>query len=215
MNYGLRSYFRSSCSWRVRIVLAWKGLQADMIPVHLVQDGGEQHKEEHKALNPMRQLPVLLVGDQPISQSVAIMEYLEEVHPTPPLLPSSPLERARVREMVEVINSGIQPIQNLSVMQELKRKFEIDKEGTLGWSRYWITRGFGALETLVIQSHGRYSSGDQVTLADVCLVPQIYNARRFGVEMEAFPTLLKIEKELDAIEAFAAARPEVQGDFPG
>jgi len=215
VKYGLRSYFRSSCSWRVRIALAWKGLDVDMVPVHLVKDGGEQHQDAHKTLNPMRQLPVLMVGDEPISQSVAILEYLEERHPHPALLPSDPLGRARVREMVEVINSGIQPIQNLSVMQELKRTFDIDKDGTLSWSRYWITRGFDALETLVIRSNGRYSSGDQVTLADVCLVPQIYNARRFGVEMEAFPTLLKIEKELDAIEAFAAARPEVQGDFPG
>ena len=215
MSYSLRTYYRSSCSWRVRIALALKGVDASMIPVHLVKDGGEQHGLEHASLNPMRQLPVLLVGDQPISQSVAIIEYLEEVHPTPSLLPEDPLGRAQVREMVEVINSGIQPIQNLSVMQELAKQFEIDKEGTIAWSRGWITRGFEALESLVIRSHERYSWGDQVTIADVCLVPQIYNARRFGVEMSAFPTLLKVEKELNAIEAFATARPEVQGDFPG
>ena len=215
MSYSLRTYYRSSCSWRVRIALALKGVDASMIPVHLVKDGGEQHAQEHASLNPMRQLPVLLVGDQPISQSVAIIEYLEEVHPTPSLLPEDPLGRAQVREMVEVFNSGIQPIQNLSVMQELAKQFQIDKDGTIAWSRGWITRGFEALESLVIRSHGRYSWGDQITIADVCLVPQIYNARRFGVEMSAFPTLLKVENELNAIEAFATARPEVQGDFPG
>ena len=215
MSYSLRTYYRSSCSWRVRIALALKGVDANMIPVHLVKDGGEQHGPEHANLNPMRQLPVLLVGDQPISQSVAIIEYLEEVHPTPPLLPADPIGRAQVREMVEVINSGIQPIQNLSVMQELAKQFQIDKDGTIAWSRGWITRGFEALESLVIRSHGRYSWGDQITIADVCLIPQIYNARRFGVEMSAFPTLLKVENELNAIEAFATARPEVQGDFPG
>ncbi len=121
MSLILRGYWRSSSSWRVRIALNWKGLTYENLPVHLVADGGQQHSEDHRALNPMREVPVLLVDDEPLAQSVAILEYLEETQPTPPLLPKEPLARARVRQMTEIINSGIQPIQNLRVMQRLGR----------------------------------------------------------------------------------------------
>ena len=212
MSLVLRSYWRSSCSWRVRIGLNWKQLSYDIVPVHLVADGGHQHTDEHRALNPMRELPVLLVEGKPLAQSVAILEYLEETHPEPPLLPKSSLDRARVRQMTEVVNSGIQPVQNLRVMQKLGRDHELPRPDQVGWSRDWIAQGLVALETLVSAHGGRYSFGDAVSFADLCLVPQLYNARRFNVDMSAFPTLTSVESELVSLPAFVAAHPDQQPD---
>ena len=212
MSLVLRSYWRSSCSWRVRIGLNWKQLSYDIVPVHLVADGGHQHTDEHRALNPMRELPVLLVEGKPLAQSVAILEYLEETHPEPPLLPKSSLDRARVRQMTEVVNSGIQPVQNLRVMQKLGRDHELPRPDQVGWSRDWIAQGLVALETLVSAHGGRYSFGDAVSFADLCLVPQLYNARRFNVDMSAFPALTSVESELVSLPAFVAAHPDQQPD---
>ena len=212
MTLTLRSYWRSSCSWRVRIALNMKGLEYQTVPVHLVADGGHQHTQEHRALNPMRELPVLMVNGQPIAQSVAILEYLEECHPKPSLLPTKPVERAVVRQMVEVINSGIQPIQNLRVMQRLGREFGFDKPNQQAWSRGWIEFGFEALHHLVERHGATYSFGDQVTLADLTLIPQLYNARRFSVDLERFPRLLEIESALIQIPAFISAHPDRQPD---
>ena len=212
MTLSLRSYWRSSCSWRVRIALHLKGLDFETIPVHLVEGGGQQHSEQHRALNPMRELPVLLVGDDPLGQSMAILEYLEETHPTPALLPTSPLDRARVRQMAEVINSGIQPIQNLRVMQKLGRDFELPKEQQLKWSRDWIDFGFQALHQLVTQYGGTFAFGDTMTLADLCLIPQLYNARRFQVDLANYPRLTAIEAVCAEHPAFVAAHPSNQPD---
>ena len=214
MKLTLRSYWRSSCSWRVRIALNWKGLNYDTVPVHLVNNGGEQHTPAHRSLNPMRELPVLLVDGEPLAQSVAILEYLEETHPEPPLLPMNQIDRARVRQMTEIINSGIQPIQNLRVMQRLGNEFGLPKEQQLTWSRGWIEFGFTALEKLVAQYGGKYSFGNHITWADVCLVPQLYNARRFQANMESFPHLVEVGARLDVIPAFAKAIPESQPDAP-
>ena len=145
MGLVLRSYWRSSCSWRVRIALNLKGLSYETVSVHLVADGGQQHGEEHRSLNPMRELPVLLVDGEPIAQSMGILEYLEETHPEPSLLPEAALDRARVRQMAEIINSGIQPVQNLRVMQRLGREFDQPKERQVAWSKGWIEFGFDAL----------------------------------------------------------------------
>jgi len=177
-----------------------------------VADGGHQHTDEHRALNPMRELPVLLVEGQPLAQSVAILEYLEETHPEPPLLPKSSLDRARVRQMTEVVNSGIQPIQNLRVMQRLGREYELPRTDQVRWSRDWIAQGLSALEKLVSEHGGRYSFGDAVSFADLCLVPQLYNARRFDVDMTAFPVLTAVEAELASLPAFVAAHPDQQPD---
>ena len=212
MSLVLRSYWRSSCSWRVRIALNWKQLPYDVVPVHLVADGGHQHTEEHRALNPMRELPVLLVDGEPLAQSVAILEYLEETHPEPALLPNTPLDRARVRQMTEIVNSGIQPVQNLRVMQRLGREYELPRTDQVGWSRDWIAQGLTALEKLVSEHGGRYSFGDAVSFADLRLVPQLYNARRFNVDMSAFPTLTAVESELVSLPAFVAAHPDQQPD---
>ena len=212
MSFVLRSYWRSSCSWRVRIALNMKGIPYETVPVHLVRDGGEQHGEAHRAVNPMRELPVLLVNDRPISQSMAILEYLEDTHPTPALLPTDALDRSRVRQMAELINSGIQPIQNLRVMQRLGREFNQEKPAQMAWSKGWIEFGFDALHTLVDTHRGRYSFGDEVTLADVCLIPQIYNARRFSVDLDKYPHFLEIEAALNDLKPFMDAHPDGQPD---
>jgi len=212
MAYTLRSYFRSSCSWRVRIALAYKGLSYETIPVHLLHDGGQQHSDAHRSANPMRELPVLLVGDEPLAQSMAILEYLEESHPSPSLLPTDALSRARVRQMAEVINSGIQPIQNLRVMQKLQKDFNLEKAQTKVWSADWIKFGFDALEKLVSKHGGQYCFGDAVSFADACLVPQIFNARRFDVDLSVYPNLTRIAEALDQLPAFEAAHPSQQPD---
>ena len=212
MERVLLGYWRSSSSWRVRIALNWKGLPYGTVPVHLVKDGGAQHHPEHRAVNPMGQVPVLLEEGIPLSQSMAILEYLEETHPEPPLLPDHPRDRARVRQFAEVINSGIQPIQNLRVMQCLKRDFAIPAEQVQAWSRRWITEGFEALEILVEKHGGRCCVGDTVSFADLCLVPQIYNARRFEVDLSRFPGLTAIEARLAGLPAFAQAHPQAQPD---
>ena len=214
MAYKLYSYFRSSCSWRVRIALALKGVTADLIPIHLVKNGGEQHSEGYREINPIGQLPTLDVGSIQIGQSVAICEYLEEKYPTPPLLPERLEARAKVREMVQVINSGIQPIQNLSVMQALGSQFNVERPATLEWSRKWISRGFEALESLTARSESRYLIGEEVTMADIFLVPQVYNAHRFSVDMARFPNLTRIDAELAEIPAFQTSHPSCQPDTP-
>ena len=208
----LRGYWRSSCTWRVRIALEWKGLPFETVPVHLLRDGGEQHASGHAAQNPMEQVPVLLVDGRPLSQSLAILEYLEEVAPEPPLLPRDPIARARARQLAEVVNSGIQPLQNLAVMQMLMRDHGLDREATQAWSRHWIDRGFAALERLVAAGGGPYAAGDQVTVADVCLVPQLYNARRFEMDLAPFPALLRVEEALLRHDAFRVSHPDRQPD---
>ncbi len=214
MKLELRTYWRSSSTWRVRIALHWKGLEYEATPVHLVRDGGEQHGPEHRALNPMEQVPVLLVDGEPLAQSVALVEFLEELVPTPPLLPSAPLDRARVRQMVEIVNAGIQPLQNLSVLQALEGNYGLTGEARGAWARHWIHKGFLALEEFATRWSGRYALGDAVTLADLYLVPQLYNARRFGVDLTPFPTLLRVEEALSPLPAFVAAHPDNQPDAP-
>lgn len=212
MDLELYGYFRSSSSWRVRIALAWKGLTWTDRPVHLLRDGGEQHRPEHRARNPMEQVPVLVVGGEAVAQSMAILELLEELAPEPALLPKAPLDRARVRQMAEVVNSGIQPVQNLRVLQKLEERLGADSGSQGAWARAWIEEGFGALEELVARHGGDRCFGDQVTFADVMLVPQLFNARRFHVELTQFPRLLAVETGLLALPAFHHTRPEAQPD---
>ncbi len=210
----LRSYWRSSCSWRVRIALNLKAIDYEIDPVHLVKDGGEQFSELHTKLNPENLVPVLNDNEQAISQSVAICEYLEECHPTPPLLPKSTADRAVVRQMVEIINSSIQPIQNLRVGARLKKKYDFDERQVRAWNRHWIENGFDALERLVERHGGAACFGDEVTLADAFLVPQLYNAERFDVDMDRYRLLSAIDARLGFHPAFIEARPERQPDCP-
>lgn len=205
----LYGYWRSSCTWRVRIGLALKGIEAEIVPVHLVQDGGHQHGEEFRSKNPMRQLPVLELADGTrLSQSLAILEYLEEVNPTPALLPGSPTQRALIRQLAEVINSGVQPLQNLGVMQKLKAESDVN---TKQWSAYWIERGLRAFEAMLPED-GPFCVGAEPTLADVCLIPQLYNARRFDVDLTTMPRLLAVEGACEALPAFEVAHPDRQPD---
>lgn len=208
----LYGYWRSSCSWRVRIALAHKGLDVRHEAVHLVRDGGAQHRAAHRERNAARQVPVLEVDGAPIAQSMAILEYLEERWPEPPLLPADPLDRARARQLAELINSGIQPLQNLAVLQHVE--VEHGAEARKAWGAYWIARGLAALEAQAERTAGRYCVGGTVSFADLCLVPQLYNARRFGLALHAYPTLLRVEAACNELPAFMAAHPDVQPDAP-
>lgn len=208
----LYGYWRSSASWRARIALELKELKYTYVPVHLLEGGGQQHADAHRGRNPMRQVPVLEVeaggATHLLGQSIAILEYLEETYPTPPLLPRDPFARAKVRQIAETINSGIQPLQNLSVLQHLKSMGADDK----AWAVNWVTRGMDAVEALVRGSAGTFCVGDVPTFADACLVPQMYAMRRFGIEAERFPTLARIEQACAALPAFQRAHANVQPD---
>jgi maleylpyruvate isomerase len=206
----LYGYFRSSSSYRVRIALALKGLSYEYAAVHLLKDGGEQHLPAFLQKNPMAQVPVLEVDGLHLSQSVAILEYIEERYPDPPLLPKDLVARARVRAAVEVVNSGIQPMQNLSLMNEIKR---MGGDGH-AFAKAANERGLVALEEMATAHGGQRLVGDETSLADVCLVPQMYSARRFGVDLAPFPRLVAIDAALTALPAFAAAHPDRQPDAP-
>lgn len=210
----LYSYWRSSSSWRVRIALGWKNLPFDYAPIHLLQDGGQQNQDAYRAKNPMRTVPLLELetpeGPRRISQSMAILEFLEETHPEPPLLPKDPFQRATVRQLAEMVNSGIQPLQNLSVMQQVKASGGDDK----AWCKYWVARGMTAVETVLQETAGRYCVGDQVTYADLYLIPQLYSCRRFGVDPSVFPTSLRIEQACESLPAFQKAHADRQPDVP-
>ncbi|XP_077123632.1 maleylacetoacetate isomerase isoform X2 [Ranitomeya variabilis] len=203
----LFSYFRSSCSWRVRIALALKGIEYDLRPVNLIQDGGQQRTDEYKRVNPMQQVPALRIDGVTLSQSLAIIEYLEETRPLPPLLPGDPLKRAQCRMISDHIASGIQPVQNLDVLQRVGDK-------KLEWAQHYITRGFQALELLLQDTAGHYCVGDEVTMADLCLVPQVANADRFHVDMTPYPTISRINQALLQLEAFQISHPSRQPDTP-
>jgi len=202
----LYSYWRSSSSWRVRNVLSLKGIPYQYKAVNLLKD--EQLSEEYATLNPSRTVPSLWIDGNLLSESVPIMEYLEETRKEPALLPSDPYRRAKVRQIVEMVCSDIQPLQNLRV---LKRVGE-EKKGE--WGKFWIEDGFRALEKVLSASSSRYCVGEEITLADCVLVPQVYNANRFLVDMSLFPTISRIHNELMALDAFQRAHPDRQPDCP-
>ncbi|HEY0840295.1 MAG TPA: maleylacetoacetate isomerase [Vulgatibacter sp.] len=203
----LHGYWRSSASWRARIALAWKGMPYEYVPVHLLR--GEQVAEGYRAKNPMGQVPLLVLDDgRHIAQSMAILEYLEEVHPEPALLPKDPVDRAHARQLAEMINSGIQPLQNIGVQRHVASLGADEK----AWTIHWITKGLAALEAVTRHTSGRYCVKDSVSFADVCLVPQLYGARRFSLDMSAYPTLLRIEEACAALPAFKSAHADNQPD---
>ncbi len=210
----LYDYGFSSAAYRVRIALNLKGIAYDRTSINLIKDGGQQHSPSYKAVNPQELVPTLEVDGQAIGQSLAIIEYLDETYPLPPLLPSYPLERARVRQIAYAIACDIHPINNLSARYLLKSMGHSDEEIMSKWYAHWIKRGFTALETLLSESKqtGRFCHGDSATLADICLVPQMANAYRFNVPLDAFPTLVRIDKTCRELSAFAAAAPERQND---
>ena len=207
----LYSYFRSSAAYRVRIALNLKGLPYEMDFVHLTKDGGRQHSAEFNAVNPAKLVPALrLDGGDVLTQSLAIIDYLDETHPQPPLLPVDPLQRAKVRAVALTIACDIHPIDNLRVLQYLKRTLKHEQSDIDAWYHHWIIQGFNAIEAAI--APGPYCFGSQVTLADICLVPQVFNARRLNVPIEAFPTIVAVESACLKLAAFDKARPENQPD---
>jgi len=214
MEQGMKlySYWRSSASWRVRIALNLKGVRYEYVPIHLTREGGVQNTAEYREKNPLRTVPLLEWEEggkvHRLSQSMAICAYLEARWPKPSLWPGDPLKRAQAMMLAEIPNSGIQPLQNLMVMQKVKA----DGADANAWSKHWNERGLEALEAWAKPLAGRFLVGDEVTVADVCLVPQLYGARRFGVDLAPFPTLTRVETACEALDAFQRARPERQPD---
>jgi len=210
----LHTYFRSSAAYRVRIALNLKGLKPDYRFIHLLKDGGQQHSDAYKAVNPQNLVPTLIDNGHAIGQSLAIIEYLEETHPEPPLLPKDAFGRARVRQIAYAVACDIHPVNNLRVLQHLKRDFGATDDQRTNWQIHWIALGFEAIETLLAQSPetGAYCHGNAPTLADICLIPQMANARRVNLDLVPYPTLLRIEQAALAHPAFAAAQPMEQPD---
>ncbi len=210
----LYTFFRSSASYRVRIALNLKGLTYEQVPIHLRRGGGEQFAASYKTINPQALVPALEDDGRILTQSLAIIEYLEERHPKPALLPADPADRALVRSMALIIACEIHPIQNLRVLVHLKNNVQQSDDDLNRWSRHWIDLGLSALEQLVVSSSRRskFCFSDSPTLADICLVPQLANARRFGCDLSVYPTLLQIEKACNALPPFADAAPEKQPD---
>mmetsp|Transcript_5384 Transcript_5384/g.8456 ORF Transcript_5384/g.8456 Transcript_5384/m.8456 type:complete len:238 (+) Transcript_5384:58-771(+) len=208
----LYSYWRSSCSWRVRIALHMKKVDFDYKAIHLVKSGGEQLMDDYVAMNPMKEVPTLKIGDTNLGQSMAILSYLDEKYPCPALLPTEPIKRAKARQLAEIISTGTQPVQNLRVLVHYKKSHGGDDEKKMAWGKYWIEYGLKAFEKEVASTAGKYCVGDEVTTPDLCLVPQLYNARRFKCDLEQFPLCLKIEAELMKLQAFKDAAPDQQPD---
>jgi maleylacetoacetate isomerase len=210
----LYGYYRSSASYRIRIVLNLKSIDWEYVAVAL--DKGQQHETDHVSRNPMKLVPVLDTGSELLAQSIAIAEYLETQVPEPPLLPRDAVELAQVREMQHIISSETQPLANLRVLKHLRSEYGQDDAGVDKWCRKWIGRGFDAFENRAAghSSNGQYSYGDSFTLADAWLIPQVYNANRFGLDLEPYPTIRSVVEHCSGIEAVAAAHPSQQPDAP-
>jgi maleylacetoacetate isomerase len=206
----LYGYWRSSASYRLRIALNLKGVEREEIEINLLD--GEHRGPEYLAINPQGLVPVMEEGGRIFGQSLAILEYLEETHPDPSLLPGKPIERARVRQLALVIACEIHPLQNSGVRQHLRGAHGFDGDAEDAWLKHWILRGLAALEALVAghPETGAFCHGDTPTLADICLVPQLYNARRGGLDLAPFPSLVRIDEKCLGLDAFARAAPEQQ-----
>lgn len=202
----LYDYFRSSASYRVRIALNLKGLSYRSVPVALLDNA--QQAPEYLEKNPQGLIPALLDGDQLITQSLAICEYLDEVYPAPALLPADTLGRARVRALALSIACDIHPLNNLRVLRRLEQQFSADQASKDAWYRHWVDTGLRAFEQQIERTRGQYCYGDTVTLADLALIPQVYNARRFQCDLSAYPNIVAIEQQCLALSAFAQATPE-------
>jgi maleylpyruvate isomerase len=210
----LYSYWRSTAAYRVRIALALKGLTFDSMPVHLVRGGGEQHAAQYRALNALELVPTLVVDGKALTQSLAMVEWLEETHPSPPLLPTSRWERARAREIALLIACDIHPLNKLRVLNCLAGPLGAGGARSLAWYRHWIEAGLRALEAMLAREarRGLYYVGGTPPLADPCPVPQLYTARRFGAGLAGFSTLLVVDAACAVLDAFRQAAPAAQAD---
>lgn len=207
----LYSYFRSSAAYRVRIALNLKKIPYEIVSIHLIKDGGRQHTPEFRAINPQARVPALeLSNGTVLTQSLAIIEYLDDIHPEPPLLPSDALERAKVRAIAQLIACDIHPLNNTSPLQYLKRKLKQEQSDIDTWYHHWIITGFTALESMLTPAP--YACGTHVTIADICLVPQVANARRLKVPLDKFPKIVAVDAACLKLPAFDKARPENQPD---
>jgi maleylacetoacetate isomerase len=207
----LYTYFRSSAAYRVRIALNLKGLPYEMVAVHLTKDGGQQHRPEFHAVNPQERVPALaLSSGEVLTQSLAIIEYLDDIAPEPPLLPADALARAKVRAIAQMVACDIHPLNNLISLQYLKRAMKHEQAEIDAWYHHWVIEGFKAIEAMITPAP--YACGAHVTLADVCLVPQVFNARRLKVPLDQFPKIVAVETACLKLAAFDKARPENQPD---
>lgn len=214
----LYSYFRSSAAYRLRIALHLKGLAFDTVPVHLLKGGGEQLQSAYRAINPAALVPALQIDADndgtTLTQSLAIMEYLDETHPQPPLLPADALGRARVRALALTVACDIHPLNNLRVLTYLSGELQASGDARNAWARHWMALGFATLEQHLANdaATGLCCHGDTPTLADCCVVPQVFNARRFELDLAPYPTLVRIAEHCEALPAFIAAHPAQQPD---
>ena len=211
----LYGYWRSSAAYRVRIALNLKGLAYEQVPVHLIKDGGQQHGADYTALNPQALLPLLVDagnGGVRIAQSLAILEYLDEVFPMPALLPSEPAQRAQVRALALHIACDLHPLNNLRVLQYLSSELGADDAARDAWYQHWLHRGLAAVEAGLNVFNDRLSLGERPGYLEACLVPQLYNARRFNCDLDAYPRILAMAARCESLEAFKQAAPEVQPD---
>jgi maleylacetoacetate isomerase len=207
----LYTYFRSSAAYRVRIALNLKGLSYETAAVHLTKDGGRQHRAEFHAINPQERVPALVLSSGDVlTQSLAIIEYLDEIEPEPPFLPAEALARAKVRALAQVVACDIHPLNNLITLQYLKRTLKHEQAEIDSWYHHWVIEGFKTLEAMIEPSP--YACGAHVTLADICLVPQVFNARRLKVPLDRFPKIVAVEQACLELPAFDRARPENQPD---
>ena len=208
----LYGYWRSSASFRVRLALHIKQLDFEYHPVHLVKDGGEQHSAAYQRLNPSSLVPTFVDDEVTLNQSLAIIEYLDERYAQRPLLPAAALDRAKVRALAYDFACELQPVTNLRVLKYLTGELNCNDEQRLQWIHHWIHKSFTAFEQRLTETAGDYCYGDSVTLADICLLPQVYNAHRFDVALDNYPTLTAVNDRLQQLEAVQQARPENQPD---
>jgi maleylpyruvate isomerase len=207
----LYSYFRSSAAFRVRIALNLKGLAYDTVPIHLTKDGGKHKTADYRAVNPQMRVPALtLSSGETLVQSLAIIEYLDESYPNPPLLPADPIVRAQVRAVSQIIACDIHPLNNTAALNYLKNQLKHDQAAADAWYTSWVVAGFEAIEAMI--RPGPYAFGSEVTVADLCLVPQVFNARRFKIPLERFPKIVAADAACAMLPAFDKARPQNQPD---
>ena len=212
----LYTYWRSSAAYRVRIGLNLKRLSYEAVPVHLLRNGGEQRTTEYMQANPQKLVPVLQHGHRMLRQSLAILEYLDEVWPEPALLPATARERQRVRALAQLVACDIHPLNNLRVLQYFEDEWSVPRPERDAWALHWMAEGFRAFEQLLADhpATNQFCEGDTPGIADCCLIPQLYNARRFGLDLAPYPTLLRVEAACLALPAFDRAKPENQPDAP-